>query len=181
MGWWRMLVVYPRYAANYRQSIWVAPAQVKMVDLRHKTIEVWTNPASRQAQPGAMYGSERGVVCNAPEEENAFIFDCRGVLKGTMDNRCSGFCRHRVAMYLRNDEIVLDVIDVILDWIEGDQQSMWCRCDHGKHRSQGARSIVNMFTGAVRFRERPRRHRWCTCPELTARELCAILSRAPWH
>ena len=175
-GWWRMRVMWPQGSPSYRKAVWVAPKQLQELRI-NKPVWVWCMPHNqRQAECGALWSHELGMLSRRPWEEDCYLMNCAWDLRTALGKRHTGFCRRRVKVYVEDELCVLRIILAILCWREQDQPSMWCHCTFGKHRSQSARSIVCLFTGAHRGRERPERSGWCDCEEMTGDELSQIFT-----
>ena len=175
-GWWHMRILYD-YSFPDRmilRTVWVAPWQVEEINI-NKPMYVWRMP--REAHhPTALYSREQRRICEDPSMEDAYILDCRWEVRNPeVSNECSGFCKERVKVYLREPRCVFDVITAALEWNLQGQSCLWAHCRHGKHRSQSALSILQIFTGAFRYGWRPRARGWCDHEEITPEELCIIL------
>jgi len=80
-----------------------------------------------------------------------------------------------VKAYLKQQDVLVQIILAILDWEEESQDQMWVFCTHGKHRSQSACTIISMLVGAVPIRRRPEHRKWCNHRNLTSAQLCDAL------
>ena len=176
-GWWRLLVVFPPHARNFRQVVWAAPAQCSLVHIP-KPIWVWCRPQREHAAAaGALYSHELHRLSWQPSAENAYLLDCNPIPRGDwIDGIHSGFCAQRVESLLHIEEFLIQVVAACLGWQRGGQADMWCFCTHGKHRSQSARTVVCILTGAHRGGQRPYIEGWCTCGEITPARLCEVLT-----
>ena len=174
-GFWNMLVLWPAYSPQYRKRVKIAPCQLTPIEIV-KPVWVWKRPREEEvAERGGLYSHETHELCEDPKSVDAFIMSCIHWPHGQCHASHSGWCRVRVESLLRDQDVVQDIIAAILDWQSQGQPCMWCHCKSGKHRSQAARSIVRIFTGAFSARERPMLPGWCRCEEMDAGTLCHIL------
>ena len=176
-GWWRVLVVFPPHARNFRRIVWVAPAQCSLIHIP-RPIRVWRRPlCEHAAAAGALYSHELHRTSWPPHANNVYLFDCNPFPRGAwMDGAHSGFCALRVESLLHIEEFFIQVVAACLGWQQSRQDEMWCFCTHGKHRSQSARTIACILTGAHRGGRRPFVDGWCSCGEITAARLCEVLT-----
>ena len=172
-----MLVVFPPHASNFRQIVWAAPAQCRLVDI-DKPVWIWCRPLQEDAAAeGALYSHELRRLSWQPLNEGAYLFDCNPIQRCSwIDGIHSGFCTQRVEALLQVEGFLSQVIAACLGWQSRGQRSMWCFCTHGKHRSQSARTLVCILTGAYRGGRRPRIAGWCNCGEISPARLCEVLT-----
>ena len=176
-GWWRLLIVFPPHARNYRQVVWAAPAQCRLVDIP-KPVWIWCRPHSEYAAAaGALYSHELHRLSWQPVNEDAYLFDCNVIPRCEwVDRMHSGFCVQRVEALLQIEEFLIQVVAACLGWQRKGQRSMWCFCTHGKHRSQGARTVICILTGSHGGGRRPHIDGWCDCGEIMPARLCEVLT-----